>query len=820
MRCDAPRYVRRSFAALMVLAALVFAQGFAPRAEAQAAQPPQAALTPAGRLDADKATVDRIEAALGRADVSDSTLQRFRADLDPVSADIQGLVTDLAPKLDAAKARLDQLGPKPTDKAATEAADVTAERAAQEKLYSDLDSTLKRAKVLGVQAGQMSDSIAARRRALFARSVLERSSSLLSPQLWIAAAQDLPSDVRAIVYLGQDWWGGVVGKTEPWKLTTVAVLLGGLTIAFWPLLRLTRRFKQRRLDAKPTRLRKAAFGFWVALVTMAVPSLLAAAAFGVLNSAELLTFRLQPIAHSIEIGILVVSAMAGLARALLAPGRPNWRLIKISDASARNLYNLTLTIATIVAAFEVLAVLNDAIAAALPTAVAVRGIGVLLVAVAMAQTLHRIDRIVGEMDQQAAPQTDARNWSGPARILGWMVATVLGATLLTGYVALGSFLTRQIVYLSGLFTLLYLLMILADEGVTALFQPKTRLGRTFVITAGLRRESLDQLAILLSGALRVALLVTAALLVLAPWRIGSGDMVGTIEAAFFGFSVGDVTISISTIAVAVVLFILGIAITRALQRWLDVTYLPHTHLDTGLRNSIKTSFGYLGVVMAFALAAGYLGLSFEKVTYVAGALSVGIGFGLQSVVSNFVSGLIILWERAIRVGDWIVVGAEEGFVRRINVRSTEIETFDRATVIVPNSNLMTGVVKNWVRGDRVGRINLPITVGLAAKPEKMREMLIGIAKDHDHVLKIPSPTVLFSAYAGDQMTFNLICFVDDIESGKRTTSDLLFSIHARLVEDGIIVAPGPAILSSPALEKAVDALLADRDSSVRRARTA
>jgi potassium-dependent mechanosensitive channel len=397
---------------------------------------------------------------------------------------------------------------------------------------------------------------------------------------------------------------------------------------------------------------------------------------------------------------------------------------------------------------------------------------------------------------------------------------VLGATLLVGYVAFGSFITRQIVFLTGLYSLVYLLMILANDGVAAMLQPKTRIGRAFVVTAGFRRESLDQIAILLSGALRVALTVWAVLWTLAPWRIGSGDMVATLQGAFFGFNVGDATISVSTIAVALVLFVVGIVVTRGVQRWLDVTYLPHTGLDTGLRNSIKTSFGYLGVIVAVAVAASYLGLSFEKVTYVAGALSVGIGFGLQAVVSNFVSGLIILWERAIRVGDWIVVGADEGFVRRINVRSTEIETFDRATVIVPNQNLMTGVVKNWVRGDRVGRILLPITVGLAAKPEDMRDMLIGIAKDHDRVLKIPTPSVLFSSYAGDQMTFNLICFVEDVEAGKRTTSDLLFTIHARLMEKGIIAPAGPAQLSSPALEEAIALLMQDKEASIRQARRA
>ena len=784
--------------------------------------PAQAQVAPGPRLDADKSTVDRIEAALARADISDASLGQFRADLDPVGTDLQTLVTDLSPRLDAAKARLDQLGPKPADKAAKEAADVTSERDAQEKLYADLDAVVKRAKVLSVQVTQLNDTIAARRRALFTRSVLERSASILSPSLWVAVAQDLPSDFRALAYLGQDWWSGVLAKAEPWKLALVGSLLVGFAAVFWPLLRLSRRFMHRRVDAKPTHLRKAVFGLWIAFVTMVIPSGLMLAAVGIVDGAGLLTVRLQPIAHSLLLGVVVISTMAGLARSLLAPGRAAWRMIRISDASTRWLYRLTITIASIVAAVETLAALNESIAVALPTAVAARGVGVMLVVLAMARALHAIDDIVARMDQAPTQQGSTRNWAGPARLFGWFLVTILTATLLIGYVSLGSFLTRQIVYLAGLFSLLYLLLELADEGITALFQPKTRIGRTLVVTAGLQRGSLDQMAILLSGALRVALLIAAVLLALAPWRIGSGDMLGTVEAAFFGFTVGDTTISISTIVVAIALFIGGIGVTRAVQRWLDATYLPHTHLDTGLRNSIKTSFGYLGVLAAAAIAAAHLGLSFEKVTYVAGALSVGIGFGLQAVVSNFVSGLIILWERAIRVGDWIVVGAEEGFVRRINVRSTEIETFDRATVIVPNSNIMTGVVKNWVRGDRVGRVRLPITVGLAAKPDELRDTLIGIAKAHDHVLSIPSPTVFFSSYTDDKMMFELICFIDDVEAGKRTTSDLLFSIHAKLVEDGIVVAPGPAVLSSPTLDRAVELLLAERTSpsSLRQAKSA
>jgi small-conductance mechanosensitive channel len=280
-------------------------------------------------------------------------------------------------------------------------------------------------------------------------------------------------------------------------------------------------------------------------------------------------------------------------------------------------------------------------------------------------------------------------------------------------------------------------------------------------------------------------------------------MFGSIRAAFFGFRVGDVTISLSGMIVSVLLFAIGFALTRGFQHWLESTLLPRTQLDAGLRNSIRTSVGYIGFVVSAAVGLGYMGLSFDKLAIVAGALSVGIGFGLQSIVNNFVSGLILLWERAIRVGDWVVMGEEQGYVRRINVRSTEIETFDRATMIVPNSNLVTGVVKNWVRNDKTGRIKIPIAVHMNADPEAVREVLLACARAHDTVLTTPAPNVLFTAMGEGMLKFELMCFVGDVETSGRVKSDLHFEIFRRFKEAGFALSPpgAPPIVTIAGLDR-------------------
>jgi potassium-dependent mechanosensitive channel len=221
-----------------------------------------------------------------------------------------------------------------------------------------------------------------------------------------------------------------------------------------------------------------------------------------------------------------------------------------------------------------------------------------------------------------------------------------------------------------------------------------------------------------------------------------------------------------------------------------VRFLPRSGLEPSLQLSVSTIIGYVGVIAALTFALAELGIDVQKIALIAGALSFGIGFGLQSIVSNFVSGLILLAERPIRVGDSIVVKGEEGYVRRISVRATEIETFDRASVIIPNSELITGVVKNWTHGNPSGRIICKLRVSFGSDPEQVRDILLACAKDHPLVLDRPEPRAFLVAFGDIALEFELRCVVGHVDNGLPVKSDLHFEILRRF-RDANIPMPFP-----------------------------
>jgi small-conductance mechanosensitive channel len=169
-------------------------------------------------------------------------------------------------------------------------------------------------------------------------------------------------------------------------------------------------------------------------------------------------------------------------------------------------------------------------------------------------------------------------------------------------------------------------------------------------------------------------------------------------------------------------------------------------------------------------------------------LSVGIGFGLQAIVNNFVSGLILLFERPIKTGDWIIVGNTEGYVKRISIRSTMIQTFDRADVIVPNSDLIANQVTNWMLYDPRGRIRVPVSVAYGSDTEKVRELLLEIANTHPEVITdgtSPTPRVLFLQFGDSSLNFELRCHIRNIDMRRIVMSDINFAIDKAFREHGV-----------------------------------
>lgn len=279
-----------------------------------------------------------------------------------------------------------------------------------------------------------------------------------------------------------------------------------------------------------------------------------------------------------------------------------------------------------------------------------------------------------------------------------------------------------------------------------------------------------------------------AVLLLKAWGAPDSTITSLFSFARDGFQFGDTLIVPSN----VLLGILFLALLLMLFRWfrdnLDRKYLSKSRMDSGAREALVTITGYVGFVIACLVGLSIAGVSFDNLAIVAGALSLGIGFGLQNIVNNFVSGIILLFERPIRTGDWIVTGSTEGFVKKISVRSTEVQTFDRSDVIVPNSELISTQVTNWTLRDKHGRVIVPVGVAYGSDTELVKKLLEEAAGEIPEVIKnrpLLPIRVFFRSFGDSSLNFELRCFIFDILYMLDVKSRLHFLIDRKFRENNI-----------------------------------
>ncbi len=793
------------------------------------------------RLESIESYVRDGAGSQARTDAALETLSEIR---DEASASIdrtQETIEDLQERLDA-------LGSPPGEGQPPEPGDVRRKR---NQLESDLASYKSRkslAELAQTRARSLENRLSrSERTQLFAR-LMQQSALPYLPDTVVTAAKDFRALALDTAEATRTWWRGLAPeRRSPGRAMAILGFLAAAFLgAWWGRGVLVRRFGRHPTDEEPAYSRRLLGAVAEGLAKGFVPAALLGIVVVLARSDPAIAGSMpgQLLAVAATLAIVYVLAIA-LPQAVLSPEDTAWRLTRIPVQNARDIITRLRAIVLLFCLDEFLytgieqtPLLEGALTPALDSLWTLifntlQGIFVLSL---LRPRLWRLDAHADSAQSRADAEADAetgtgaktggeRPHAGPhghlhddfddeadpdeeeatesgglqgaaeaARVGAgagfWLLLRLALAVLAVvgllapaaGYVHLGNYLMNNLLATGLVVGILYILRGLVREAIGfacsgAFVRDQLGLGHTTRANLKFWLRFLFDLAVLIAGVTLVA----------PRWGVSQGDILRWLSTAFSGFTVGSVTISVADIAFGLLAFAIVLALTGATKRTLSDRVLPETSMDEGVQHSLTAGVGYIGFVVAAALAIAVMGVDLSNLAIIAGALSVGIGFGLQNIVNNFVSGLILLIERPIKAGDWVVVAGNEGFVKQISMRATEIETWNGAAVIVPNADLLSSALTNWTHKNRYGRVDIRVGVALDCDVETVRRLLMRAARRHPRIVSWPQPMVLLMEFGESRMEFELRAFTDDIIWVMLIASELRFDILRRFREAGVAI---------------------------------
>jgi small-conductance mechanosensitive channel len=380
-------------------------------------------------------------------------------------------------------------------------------------------------------------------------------------------------------------------------------------------------------------------------------------------------------------------------------------------------------------------------------------------------------------------QKDEKLWFGI--YLGGSVAVVAMITATLGFATLATKLIDATLSSFIVIIILKMVLRLSDGGIHAFIYSEWIKSRHFTQTLGIE-EATKKLQTLM----RIIVLVNTGLYLLV--ILQAFDSVAEVRESLlnYQYSFGEFTLSVKMVVMVIVVLYLTTLISWVIQALAESQFMTPRKMDIGVKESLKRLTHYGLFTIGFLVAVSMAGLDLQKFTIMAGALGVGIGFGLQNIVSNFVSGLILLFERPVKIGDTITIGNEWGTITRIGLRSTVFETFDRSEIIVPNADLVSQQVTNWTFSSKVVRVTLPVGVAYGSPLEKVLGVLNKAAKEHPDVLTYPEVNTIFECFGNSSIDFKLRFWVHSIDDRMKIRSEVAVIVD-RLFREEEIVIPFP-----------------------------
>lgn len=749
----------------------------------QAQTPANNAAAPLNLTQTNK-QLDTITAKLNSGKASKEETADFVDQLTQIQSALVQARQNYAADLDAVQKKLNALG-TPPEKPASEPAAIARQRKDFTAQADNNKAKIAQIDLQNTKIDEINSLILKIRNRQLLDNILVKQSSIFHPQEFWQSLSKFADFVFDLVQSPLNWYQNLSAERQETvknNILTVIIVMFGALIAGYLLSRYIKRWFGYKADIeRPDYSQKVRAGIWMFIARGAIP----AAIIG----AFLFWLKNNPFVNGDSFGLLLNTAARYLlyyyltkavVRVLFTPANEKWRIIEVPDECAKAISSSLIFSSAaicIVSFFQSLADhmnYDSSIIYSLKIfANAVKAFCVVLVA---RRALYNNQTL---SDDEISEDTPVAELSTSSKV-SLFIAFAMGAAFLLslfGYIRLSEYIINRFIVSAIAIGIFYII----DNLLRGIFH-WLLLFRFWVRTFRINRRTLVKTEFWFGLLLTPVIWISGIITLLGIWGVSVDLLLARVKNFLVGFNIGGIHISITSILLGLICFFIMLSLFKMLKNSFISGNLSKIEMSDGLRNSVVSSISFLGFIISGLLAIAVMGGSLSSIAIIAGALSFGVGLGLQNMVSNLAAGMTILWERPIKIGDLVVINGQEGVVRQINMRSTELEAGDKSTVIIPNSDILSKSLVNYTYNGRSGRVAVKVGVGYESDIAQVRKALLEIAASNKNVLPNPAPAVSINNLGDSSLEFQLVCFTANVFNRGAISDDLREKIITRFRE--------------------------------------
>ena len=719
-------------------------------------------------------TLDTITNRLNKGNTDKEQINEISQTLNQIQSTLSQTRLSYNTKQEAIQKKINTLGPLP-DKDQEEPSPIATQRQNFNQEADQTKATIIQIDLLLAKIDELNNLILKKRNQQLLNNILVKQSSIFHPQEFSQSLSVFSQFVVELLTSPLQWYQQLnhLQKTEVNKnlFSILAGIISALIIAYGISRYISHWFGYKKTIEHPHYSQKVRAGIWVFIAQGVIPSTtIGAFILWLKNCAIINLSSFGILLNSAAIYLLYYYLIKAVVKTIFTPHNGKWRIIEVDNDRANAICSSLIFAAAAICFISFLLELSNLIKNDISITYSLKIISNAVKAFCIIWISYKALYDTKTLtDADLTEEASISDLSTSSKISLLVTFTITLAFLLSflGYIRLSEYIINRFIFSGISIGIIYITDKLIRTAIHRLL-----LLRFWIRTFRIHRRALVKTEFWLGLTLTPIMWLLAFLILLAVWGVPVDLLLARSKSFLVGFNIGGVRISISSILLGIFCFFVALSFSKMLKNSFINGKLSNIEMEDGIRNSIVSSINFLGFIFSALLAIAVMGGSLSSIAIIAGALSFGVGLGLQNMVGNLAAGLTILWERPIKIGDWIVINDLEGIVKKINIRSTELETWDKSVVIIPNASILSQSLINYTYTGKTGRVVIKVNVGYDSDIALIRQTLLEIALSNSEVLKNPAPYVLFNNLGDSSLEFQLNCYTANVFNRSLISNDL------------------------------------------------